>query len=60
MYALHISSSAHGHGLTLQTETIQVPDLPVEGAASKTHAVPFSRVVYIDRSDFQTAATKGA
>ena len=41
-----------------QTETVKVPNLPTE-RSSDIHEVPFSRVVYIDRSDFQPTLVKG-
>lgn len=41
-----------------KTERIKVPNMPLDPNTAH-HEVPFSRVVYIDRSDFQPALVKG-
>ena len=39
-------------------ETFDVPDYPQDDARTEHHAVPFSRVIYIDREDFAEEPSK--
>lgn len=42
-----------------QEETFDVPAWPEDSGRTETRVVPFSRVVYVERSDFEKVAPKG-
>lgn len=45
-------------GLSFETKTLTVPDFPSD-EASPTHEIPFTTVVYIERSDFREEDERG-